>query len=104
MSWLDQPHPCCIQTLTELGLRRRDAERTVLLARTARPQPVPYSPLVGGYAHPESLVVHRKSEDEQHGFDCGTPMATACFEVEASDVKRIDGLRACERCYGGLAR
>lgn len=93
------PRPYKLSLLNWLGLNQADAKRTLMLAEAAEPQPVPYSPLVGGYAHPESLVVHRKGEDGS--FVCGTPMRAACFSVSASDVKRIEGLRGCERCYKG---
>lgn len=97
MTWLDATRGAKIARLVGIGLGRRDAKRTLLLAEASEPQPAPYSPLVGGRAHPDRLTVHRVDGEER--FVCGTTRGRAYFKVEAQNVRDED-LEPCKRCYG----
>lgn len=99
MDWRHRPRNKRIGTLVSLGLRLRDAIRTDLLAQAAEQKPQLANPLVGGWAHPTTLVVHDEHTTEEGEFACGTVRKRAYFEVTPSKLKANPGLKPCRRCF-----
>lgn len=100
MNWLDFPRGEKLYLLDLIGLRKRDAKRTLLLAEAAQPQPAPYSPLVGGILNPNSMVAHKRDGDDRAGCGATWNWGGRPEEITPGTLARMgDHIEPCRRCF-----